>query len=261
MPFVKLSREGQVVRRRRGLINGGPNVGKTRALLTAPKPIVILSYPGEKGYDTIPTDDPEILPLIWESDKKLNSAVIVKEIFDRTDEILGGKHGQFNTFAGDGLHKLIDYIMDDVTDGAWLAGTEFEPKIYGLGYRALKEYLSRVCHTKMPVVLFTCWDEDEADRKKKPGEKASDVPTHVMPQLPGRLAKEIMGEFSVVVNQSIGPLSPQAPQPTWRWQTRPYGAVWGASLKGPEKIVSKIPTFIKADYAELERLWAEAERS
>lgn len=261
MSFVRLTRDGQTLRRRRGLINGDPNCGKTTSLLTAPRPIAIMSYPGEKGYDSIPTDDPEIIPLIWTQEKKQPSALIVKEVFDLSTEVVAGKFGKINTFAGDGLHKLIDYILDDVTDGAWLGGLEFEPKLYGLAYRALKEYLSRVCHTNIPVVLFTSWSEDEADRKKKPGEKATDVPTHVLPQLPGRLAKEIMGEFSVVVHQSIGLLTPKDSQPVRRWQTRPFGQVWGASLKGPQKIVDKIPTFIKADYRELERVWEEAEKA
>jgi hypothetical protein len=35
------------------------------------------------------------------------------------------------------------------------------------------------------------------------------------------------------------------------WQTRPQGEVWGASIKGPAAIVTKIPTFIRADYTNL----------
>ena len=261
MPLVKLSNSGVGIRRRRVLISGAPNTRKTTACLTFPKPIGILSFPGEKGYDTIPVDDPEIIPVIWQVDegKKQDSHQVVKEIRDASGDFITGKHGPIQTFVGDGLHKFFEYIMDSVTDGAWFSGTEFEPKMYALAYREFTEYLSRVMHSRMPVVVFTTWDGSEADRPKKPGERAQDIPTHTWPELPGKMAKRIVGEFSVVVHQSLRPTKPGEP-PAAFWQTRPQGEVMGCGLKGPAEIIKRIPTFIPATYPDLEAEWVKAER-
>lgn len=257
MAFVTPTQEGVALRRRRLLIAGPPNTRKTSSLLTLPKPLAILSYPGEKGYDTIPLDDPEVKPFIWQTDeaKTVDSHKIIAEVERVSVELVAGKYGKLAALAGDGLHKYVDYVLDAVTDGAFFAGEEFEPKLYKRAYDQVLAYLDRLVHTTIPVVAFTCWTEYEADRIRKPGEKASDIPSHIYPALPGKLAKQIMGEFSMVLYQTLRKETLTSTEPVAMWQTRPQGEVWGASIKGPAAIVTKIPTFIRADYTELTRLW------
>lgn len=254
MPLIKLTHEGQVIRRRRLLIAGGPNKRKTTAALTAPKPIGILSYPGEKGYDTIPTDNPDIIPLVWQNPEKLDSHQIVREITQASIDMIAGKYGKINTFVGDGLHKFYEYILDDVTDGSWFGGLEFEPKLYAMAHRVFIDYLSRTMHNPLPVVIFTTWDGSEPDRQPKAGEKARDIPSHTWPDLPGKMAKKIIGEFSVVVHSSLRSPKPGEPVEAY-WQTRPSGEVEGCGVKGPAETVKKLPLYIKADYQEFERQW------
>lgn len=260
-PFVRLTQEGMAVRRRRMLISGEPNTRKTSALLTLPKPLAILSFPGEKGYDTIPQNDPDILPFIWElpeDGKGVDSNLIVKQVIDASVDLITGKHGKINAFAGDGLHKLIEYMLDAVTDGSYMLGEEFEAKLYVRAYNMFTDYLSRTMHSMIPVVAFTTWAEPEKDRAKKKGENDSDIPSHIYPALPGKLAKKIIGEFSVVVHQTLKAPKP-GEDPIGVWQTRPKGDVWGCGLKGPVEIVRRIPDFIQADYRVLEAFWARAE--
>jgi hypothetical protein len=225
--------------------------------------MVIVSSPGEKGYDTIPTNDPEIIPLIWQVDpdeKKPDSHAIVDDVTKACIGAITGKLGIIPvTFHFDGLHKFFDYLLDSVTDGALFAGEEFDPKLYRRAGDLLWEFLSRVTHTPIPLVSFTTWDAQEPDRPKKKGEQAQDIPSHTYPDLPGKAAKRIMGEFSVVVHASIGKIKPTEHDEQALWQTRPYGDVWGCGIKGPKEIVRHIPTFIPAHYNVFEQAWAWAE--
>lgn len=270
MAFVKLTQEGVDIRRRRFLISGEPNSRKTTSALTFPggiyddptgdRRLVIVSYPGEKGYDTIPLDRPNIIPLIWQVDdaQRLDSHKIVDEVYSTSIKALADHRPV--TFVGDGIHKFFDYVLDAVTDGAFLAGEEFEAKLYRKANDWFLEYLSRIMHTPTPIVVFTSWAEHEADRQKKKGEQASDIPSHIYPAIPGKGAKRIMGEFSVVVHQTIGKIKPTDAESQELWQTRPYGEVWGCGLKGPKDTVKHIPTFIPANYRVFEQAWAWAEK-
>jgi hypothetical protein len=263
MAFIRLTQEGVEVRRRRLLIAGGPNTGKTHALLSLPHPIAVVSSPGEKGYDTIPTTDPEIQPFIWQvqdPDAKPDSFKIVTEVTNTCINLITGKHGKFNSLAFDGFHKFFDYILDNVTGGALFSGDEFDPKLYRRAGDVAWDFLSRIMHTAIPVVAITTWDAAEPDRAKRKGEQAGDIPSHTYPDLPGKAAKRIMGEFSCVFHASIGKFKPTETEDSYRWQTRPYGEVWGCGIKGPAEIVKHVPTFIPANYRVFEQAWAWAEK-
>lgn len=259
-PFIRLDRKGAETRRRRMLIYGPPNVWKTTVAMTGPKPLGILSMPGEKGYDTIPSDNPEILPFIWttEEGKRPDSSLIVKQVEDTSMDLIVGKHGPIKTFVGDGIHKFLEFIMDDVTDGAWFTGEEFQRKLYAVAYRKFESYLNRVSSSQIPVVIFTCWDGEDADRSARPGEKEMDIPRSTRPDLIGQMAKRILGEFTVVFHQSLRSPKPGEPKRAM-WQTRPLGSIAGASIKGPQALVSKIPDYINADYPSFEALWSQLE--
>jgi len=267
MPFDAPT--GLAKRRTRVLINGEPNSGKTTSLLTFPSPRVVMNFPGEKGYDTLPQDNPETMVRVYAPDKlavKANSAQILAEVEKATVQLLATLGLQ--TFCGDGLHKLMAYAMDAMSGGAYFAGDPtqtasganpdvLDPRVFGQAERWLFGYLNTVMQSPVPYVVFTCWDADKPERKasKAKGEKWSDIPTHRMPALFGQTSKSIMGEFSVVVHASKGMIDPKAVPPVkgWRWQTKPDLDVFGCSIKAPQGISEKIPKFVPASWPELSK--------
>lgn len=255
MGLEQISADGVSLRRRRIHIFGDPNVGKTRSLLTFPGPRVIVSSPGEKGQDTL-YGAKDTRSYSWAPEPGQNSHQVLNGLLKQCLDVMT-QSPKCATFAFEGLHKIIGYIMDSVTDGAWFSGEEFEPKIYNMGYRMFDDFLSKLSSTGVPVVVFTCWAEREPERPKRQGEKAGEVPTFIRPALPGRLAKQIEGEFGVSMYQFLK-ANPQGITES-TWQTRPGGEVRGCAIKGPKEVVDKIPGFIKADYAILDGHWRSAE--
>lgn len=263
MPFITPG--PSTVSRTRVLINGAPNSGKTTSLLTFPGPRVILSYPGEGGYDSIPDHDPLTTKLVYVSDKLVsnpNSSQIITEVEKATVQAL--QVPGLQTFCGDGLHKLMAYVMDALSGGEYFAGSEvktesaqntsvLDPRVWNQAERWLANYLAVVKQSAVPYVVFTAWDADKQERKaqKVKGEKWSDMPTSRMPALPGSMGRTVLGEFSVVVHASKGVIDAQKGVKGYRWQTKSDGDVMGAGIKTPVEIGEKIPKFVKADWREL----------
>ena len=269
MPYTTPPTEIARTRRRRLLINGKSGSRKTTSLLTCPRPIAVVNYPGELGFDTIPDNDPEITKRVWLEDegKKVDAFKVIQAIEKEALEIIAaGKH---RSLWFEGLHHFVTIVMDDVTGGAYLKGEEFEPKLYALGYRMVFDHIARMSNSNMPVVGWTCWAEAKAERAKRPGEKSEDVPKKIMSALPGQLPHQIKGRFSVMLYQSLKPRKDKAgmTQKNERgesildamWQTREHGDVICAGLKGDARIVSQIPLHITASYETLEHEWQRAE--
>lgn len=249
------------------MIDGEPNSGKTVSLLTFPTPSLVMSYPGEGGYDSLPANDPNVTVLVWATDKltvKPDSTQVIREVEKATVEAL--KTPGLQTFCGDGLHKLMAYAMDALSGGAFFEGLEtktatgqnadvLDPRVFGQAERWLFGYLNTVKQSSVPYVVFTCWDADKQERKaqKAKGEKWSDIPTKRLPALFGQTAKNIMGEFSVVVHASKGTIDSTKTPPLrgYRWQTKADGDVWGCGVKGPVEVVEKIPKFVEAKWPAL----------
>ena len=263
--MVRVEPSHPLSRRRRVLINGEANTRKTTTLLTFPRPLAVVSYPGEKGWATLLTADgtpvaPDVLPFIFTEDKAQDSHAVIRDVERVLLEIRAGKHGLVQTIACEGLHKYAEVLMDSVTDGAYFSGLDFERKLWARGYRTVHEHLNTLMETSVPVVVFTCWADVDRDRAQKPGEKDQDVPSHVRPDLFGKLAKQMMGEFSVVLHQSIRKLEAKDEKSQAVWQTRPAGEIAGCGIKGPVEVVEKVPLLLKAEYASLEQyVWKEAE--
>lgn len=258
MPFIHPTNPAS--RRTRVLINGAPNSGKSTSLLTFPALRIILSCPEERGYDVFPQDDPSTVSLMYEADqltKNPSSTQVVDEVRKTLLGIIKGEHGIVHTLAIEGLHKLHARILDDLSGGEFFEGATtggkdgIDPRAYGGAERKLFDFLSVACHSTIPLVIFTAWDEHEADRKAAMGEKWSDIPTHKMPALFGKTATRIMGEFSVIVHASKGKLSPADKEAVYRWQTRPSGDVWGCGIKAPVAITDKIPLYIPQSWPTL----------
>ena len=271
MTYIVPPTEIAQTRRRRLLINGKSGSRKTTSILTSPRPIAIINYPGELGWDTIPDADPEVTKLVWSEDdgKKIEAMKVIREI-EKTalDIIAAGKH---KSLWFEGLHHFVTLAMDDVTGGAYTRGEEFEPKLYALGYRMVFDHIARMSNTNVPVVGWTCWAEAKAERAKRPGEKSEDIPKKIMSALPGQLPHQIKGRFSVMLYQSLKPRKDKAgvTQKNERgeviydaqWQVRESGEVICAGLKGDAKVVSQIPLHIMASYDTFEAEWKKAEEA
>ena len=248
MPFKQLTADSWQQGLRRILIVGPPNSRKTTSLFTWPRPIGVVSYPGEKGYASIPATAPDVTALVWEDDiaAKTSPSALVKEIETATFGLLS-RNEPITTFAGDGLHKLYTAYLNEATNGAYAQGDDFEPRMYGRAHEAFLHYLNRVMHSKVPYVVFTVWDGREADNP----EAGSKSPSHIFPDLPGKLAKRIMGEFSVVLYAEVTPPVPGQLQKA-TWQLQPGGKVWGAGVKLPPDLAAKLPQKVPQDWQLVE---------
>lgn len=238
--------------RRRVMIFGFPNTGKTRSLLTFPEPRVIISSPGEKGHETL-QGAPGTHAYRWEAgEEEGNSHQVLNDLVKESISLIA-KH-EPRTFAFEGLHKIIGHIMNSATDGAWFKGKEFDAKLYSAGYRMFDQFLDRLSETQVPVTVFTCWADHDNERKAKPGEKSSDVPRVIRPDLPGKLAAQVEGEFGMSFHQTIGRLPGVQPTtPTiGLWQTKPSQDIRGCAIKGPKEIVDKIEPKVEANWGKLE---------
>src|SRR5258705_1433977 len=82
MSFITPPIEIAKTRRRRLLIVGKSGSRKTTALLTSPKPIALINYPGELGWDTLPDNDPDVYKRVWseESGKAMQPDKVIKSI-------------------------------------------------------------------------------------------------------------------------------------------------------------------------------------
>ena len=263
MPYEIPPTEDLIVSCKRMLNMGPPSSFKTTSLMTWPGPIHIQSYPGERGDATIPRNRPGVTPHLWsesEAGKKpwlprpTPSGTIVQLLEQRTFEILGGKYGEIRTFAGDGIHKYYSYVLDYVTAGAFFRGEEFEARLYARSHEHFRHYIQAVMNSPVEYVVFTCWDGKEADEA---GAKSG--PSHIYPNLPGKMAKEIMGEFGVVVYSIVdwAARQPNKPAPAY-WQLLPEGKVWGAAVKAPYEVVMKLPVKIPQGLPVLEATLAKA---
>ena len=250
MPYLAKS-ESPIVSARRVLLMGPPNVFKTTSIVeTWPRPLHMQFYPGERGDATAPRDQPDLHVYTWQDDpvNKTASGDVVNQVETLTWEILGGKHGPITSFAGDGLHKYYAAILNWVTGGASGKGEEFEPRLYARAHEHFTYYLQRVMASPVENVVFTCWDGKEVDNP----DLKSGGPSHIFPDLPGKMAKRIMGEFSVVIYSiaDFAARQPNKPVPC-RWQLLPEGKVWGAAVKAPTQVVMNLPIYIPQSYEAL----------
>ena len=249
MPFKQLTADAWQQGLRRVLIVGPPNSRKTSSLFTWPFPIGLISYPGEKGFASIPVGQPGLSAFVWEDDvvAKTSPSALVKEIEQCTFDLLARKVEPIVTFAGDGLHKLYAAYINEASNGAYAAGDDFDAKCYNRSHEAFAHYLNRVMHSKVQNVVFTCWDGKEADNPEAGSRSAS----HVYPDLPGKMAKRIMGEFSVVLYAEVPPPVPGQPQKA-TWQLQPGAPDLAAGVKVPSTLAAKLPQKVPQDWQLVE---------
>jgi hypothetical protein len=259
MPFVNPKRKASV------LISGVTGMGKTQSLLTFPGPRLVLVYPGEGGSGTLPKDDPDTTVLEYEDGSALNvsSLNIINEVEATTAKLV--KTPGLQTFCGDGLHKLMAYVMDAMSGGAFFEGFKIktesqadsdvlDPRVWGQAERWMWGYLNMVRQSSVPYVVMTSWAQEKQERKTKRGEKWTDVPTKQLPAMYGAMSLTVSGEFTVAVRAKRTRLKATDPQESFVWQTQNDGEVLGCSVKAPLSVVAGIPKYVPQDWAQLATL-------
>lgn len=258
MPFRTFGPEVWKRQVSRTLIFGPPDSWKTTSLLSwLPKGEVhVLSFPGEKGYATLPLGIANLHPYIWEGNvlENRSPSAVLAEVERLTLDILSGKNGKVDVAQFDGFHKYYDLILDDVTGGAYNRGEEFEPQLYGRAHRRAKDFLDVVLQSPVPYVVFTAWNAKELDRPLQPGEKARSVGSHEWPDLPGKMAKLILGEFSLVLFSNVQKPRTPTEKPKGEWILVPDNEVWGVHVKIDPRIAVRLPKRVPQNWVELERL-------
>lgn len=265
MPIQVLTKQLKTQLGRRVLVSGPPNSRKTTSLMTWPHSeqegfLHIVNYPGEKGYDTLDLDDPWLKPYIWQVDDptKTPPHTVVKEVEESTWQILAGKHGKVATFAGEGLHKLYGWYYHRALVNLTQGGADEEKvggRAFGQAHEDFLGYLTKVCASNAPYIVFTVWVGREKDDPTNLDRKA---PSHIWPDLPGQLAQRILGEFSVTLYAQVGQKpAPDKPAPAW-WQIRPGGQVWGAAVKAPPRVAVKLPERVAQSFTALRKVLEEA---
>lgn len=260
MPFKKLDANLWLRVFSRCLIIGPPNSRKTTSLLSFHRPISILSYPGEKGSGTIPINESGINAEVWEDEEvvKEDPIKLIKEVENKTIEMLAAKP---RTFAGDGIMKLAGLYwrrefnrLTIINDSAKVPATEDEIKLRAYGnpnYGSTKDvlkYISMVNHSNVETIVFTCWEGEERDDPKA---KGRDVTTHTFADLPGALARRIVGEFGIVLYSHVTQPDVKGESKA-TWQIRPSGKVWGVGVKLPPAVAARMPgQGIPQDWAKL----------
>ena len=239
-------------------VEGPPNVGKTYSLRTCPKPVAIVSVPGEKGHASMPFGE-GVIPFIWEDDgtptKDRNTLYYMKmwrEIENTCIDIINGKDGAVQTIVIDGMHKLYAVGLAIATDGesAKLQSAfeknekgvmvgEFDPRCYGKSHNLIWEFVNMIASSKVPWRIFTSWAEMDKD---DPNDTSKNAVKHMMPDLPGKAARRVLGEVSITLHAMTNMKG------EYVWQTKPAGAVAGAGMKGNAELIAKVPTHIPQDF-------------
>ncbi len=243
----------------RVLIFGPPNSFKTTSLLSwlPCGPLHVLSFPGEAGYATIPLGVDGLKAYVWEESvlEAQSPAAALDEVEQTTLDILSGKNGPVVTAAFDGFHKYYDTLMDDVTGGAYGLGEEFDPLLYTRAHRRAKTFLKRAIQSPVPYIVFTSWNAKEGDKPWKKGQQSD---SHEWPDLPGKMAKLILGEFSVVMYSKV--TYPRTPTEKMRgeWTLRPDHEIWGSFVKIDPRVAGQLPARVPQNWQQLEPLLLKA---
>ena len=235
----------------RVLIAGAPNAGKTACADTFTGPTHLVSYPGEGGINSIPRTE-GIKPYIWreDADSKDTSARVIDEIRKVTVEILTGKYGPCHTFFGDGIHRFYEYFIDAASGGKYFKG-EMNKDAWlsaGSARAAFKKYLSLVKSSPVPVVVFTAWEAYEPDKQ---GDVFS-TSKHIYPDLVGKMARDIMGEFSLILSAHSRPSPQRDKPPKFWWQLKADAETHGAAMKIDPVVWADLPMEMDQDWQLLE---------
>lgn len=223
------------------LVNGPPLSGKTTSFLTFPPKRHILVAPGELGHSSVREDDDTKL-YYWEFDPG-STNIQYKRIWlyvqKLTSEILSGKQGEVTTFGVDGLHKLYYVIMK--ANGFSPAS---DPKDYVKYHEEFSNYMHAILGSSTPYVVASAYDGNEA---LEAGSKI----TQVFPDLPGKMAKQIMGMFPCVLHSER---QGDGDKEKFVWRLRSTGKVQAAGVHLPADIRNRFPAEVEQDWRKIEEI-------
>lgn len=226
---------------RRVLVNGPPLSGKTTSFLTFPPKRHIFIAPGELGHSSVREDETTKL-YYWEFDPNSTNVQYMRTwvyVQRLTQEILAGKHGEVTTFCIDGLHKLYYVIMK-----AMGFTSNSDPKEYVKYHEAFANYMHFVLGGPTPFVVASSYDGNEAV-------EAGSKVTQIFPDLPGKMAKQVMGMFPVVLHsERNGELEKER----FTWRLRASGKIQGVGMHLPIEIKKRFPAEIDQDWRKIEAI-------
>lgn len=221
--------------------------------------MVIFSFPGEKGWETIPRNEPDLVPIIWEVDDpdRISPHQVVKEVEATITKVLAGEYGKVTTFAGDGAHKLYPWYfrraLADKLANPPKSWDGDEDKLFGPSYgQAHLDYghlMTKILSSNVPYAVMTFWESMEPDNPK---DRSRDATRHAFPDLPGMMARNAAGEFSAMLFAEVT-LPDMRGRSRGTWLTRPEGRVWGAHIKVPPEVGQRIPVRIPQDFCVLQQ--------
>lgn len=226
---------------RRVLVNGPPLSGKTTSFLTFPPKRHILVAPGELGHSSVQENDDTKL-YYWEFDPNATNVQYARtwaHLQKLTVEILSGKHGPITTFAVDGLHKLYYLIMKA---GGFTA--DVDPKAYVKYHETFSNYMNLVLSSPVDYVVASSYDGNEAV-------EAGSKVMQIFPDLPGKMAKQVMGMFPVVLHAERSNVGDNE---KFMWRLRSTGKVQGAGMHLPTPIKACFPAEIAQDWRQIEAI-------
>lgn len=254
MPLVPRTQADTLPPGSRILISGAPLTFKTTSSLTWPRPIVHVSLPGEKGWETVPLTEEGVIPYIWRTDEVASQSphAVIKEV---ETGIFGAiatglkSYGPRWTLVLEGLHKMYGWhykarFLDLQGTQAYQKDPDDDKisgRAYGMAHDSYQHWLHRTLTLPVPFILGTIW---EGKTKDDLGDTSKRAPTHIFPDLPGEMAKRIVGEFTIT-------LYSEASQPDikglqrGKWTVKPQGKIWGVGVHLPTDIAKKIPAFIQ----------------
>jgi len=242
--------------RNRVLIVGAPNTGKTASLETFVydgERIAYVQLPGEQGAGTFPFHKfgdrcvafmdrrPDPTKTDWIAELKSMKQLMV--------DVITGKYGKIDVLALDGLHKGHEVFLAKVTSGESARTLDFDAKLYEDARKEMLAWLHMgfraVTEGKLKRVVCTIWEGREKD---DPDDKSKNAASHLFPELPGKMAKGIVGEFGVVLGAKTQGTGAGC---KYLWQTRPYGKIGGVGIKAPKEVMAKIETDVLQDWKKL----------
>ena len=266
MPFRALTLEARFRPAGRVLLWGLPNVFKTTSIVETwpetdePGSKQFISLPGEKGWESVP-HRPSIVSHVWQVDDlgALSPDVAIREANEIATQVAAGKFGTPLTVAVEGIHKLYEYAFDAAYQEL-LAIDDARTKpvgpdgvrgpAFGEAEKTVMRFLNKLSASGVPHLVVTCW---EADKKDDPRSRDRNAPTHKAPDLPGRLASKITGEFGVSVRAFIKKV-PNGVKGSW--QILPDPTAHGCAIKTSLEIAKGLPRTIPQDFRVLRDLVA-----
>lgn len=267
--WVLLAPEMWMKMLRRIQLCGPPYSGKTTGAMTLPPPRAYLVVPGEFGATSLPADDPETKVYTWPQYSPDNNPQEGLRLFNQTaEEVRIGKHGQFRSVIVDGGHVYAELTMKALGWTAYTLDDDMGSRQYPKYYDAIMKFFKRMAAPDNGIEFFcmTCYDGREAAEDAQ-GARIKKQ-TMIWPEMPGKLAKLIMGAFPCTYHTER---IPGNPVDLFYWRLRPQGMMQAAGMHIPPRILAKLPASIevKVDLATgvvgggwqtLERLIAEASK-